>query len=210
MNDAGVAPPGVMPIQQPISVLRKAVSQYCGSCFQVCQTTRGLMRACTPLNASPSSMVSRISPMPNRPITAIRKSKPRSSSWVPKVMRRVPVTVSSPTAASAKPSIIAAMVFAGWPLPRPTKLQKVSNCTAKNSGGPNRNENFATSGARNVITITAISAPTNEDVNAAVRASPARPALAIGWPSKVVATDHGSPGILNRMDVMAPPNSAPQ
>ena len=34
--------------------------------------------------------------------------------------------------------------------------------------------------------------------------------LAIGWPSKVVATDHGSPGILNRIDVIAPPNSAPQ
>ena len=52
-------------------------------------------------------MVSRISPTPKRPMTAIRKSKPRSSSIVPKVMRRLPVTLSMPTAASAKPSIIA-------------------------------------------------------------------------------------------------------
>jgi hypothetical protein len=61
-----------------------------------------------------------------------------------------------------------------------------------------------------VIMITANSAPTKEDVNAAVSASPARPCCAMGWPSKVVATDHGSPGILNRIDVMAPPNNAPQ
>ena len=37
MNDAGVAPPGVMPIQQPISVLRIDVTQYLGSFFQVSQ-----------------------------------------------------------------------------------------------------------------------------------------------------------------------------
>ena len=35
------------------------------------------------LNSSPSSMVFRISPMPNRPMTAIRKSKPFSNSGMP-------------------------------------------------------------------------------------------------------------------------------
>jgi hypothetical protein len=52
--------------------------------------------------------------------------------------------------------------------------------------------------------------PTKDEVKAAVSACAARPCCAIGWPSKVVATDHGSPGMLNRIDVMAPPNSAPQ
>ena len=70
-------------------------------------------------------MVSRISPTPNRPITAIRKSKPRSSSTVPKVMRSCPVTLSMPTAASAKPSIIEASTLKGDSLPMPTKLQNV-------------------------------------------------------------------------------------
>jgi hypothetical protein len=56
---------------------------------------------------------------------------------------------------------------------------------------------------------TAISAPMNEEVKAAVSALPARPFCASGWPSKVVATDHGSPGMLNRIEVIAPPNSAP-
>ena len=67
--------------------------------------------------------------MPNRPITAIRKSKPLSSSGTPKVMRSWPVTVSSPTAASAKPSIIAAIVGHRGSLLMPTKLQKVSSWT---------------------------------------------------------------------------------
>ena len=75
---------------------------------------------------------------------------------------------------------IAAIVFTGGSRPMPTKLQNVSSCTAKNSGGPNRSAKRATSGARNVIMITANSAPTNDDVKAAVIASAARPCCAIG------------------------------
>ena len=155
-------------------------------------------------------MVSRISPMPNRPMTAIRKSKPVSNSVKPKVRRSWPVMLSRPTAASAKPIIIAATVFNGGSLLMPTKEQKARKNTANFSAGPNCSANFATSGATSVIMITANSAPTNDEVNAAVSASPALPCCAIGWPSKVVATDHGSPGMLNRIDVIAPPNSAPQ
>jgi hypothetical protein len=50
----------------------------------------------------------------------------------------------------------------------------------------------------------------NDPVNAEVSASPALPCWAIGWPSKVVATLQASPGMLKRMEVIAPPNSAPQ
>ena len=118
--------------------------------------------------------------MPNRPITATRKSKP-VSRWVePNVRRSVPVTVSVPTAASAKPSIIAAMVLNGGSLLVPTKAQKVSRYTAKNSGGPNSSAKPATTGERKVITTTAMNAPTNDEVNAAVSAAPARPCCASG------------------------------
>ena len=92
----------------------------------------------------------------------------------------------------------------------PTKLQKARKYTANFSAGPNCSANLATSGATSVIMTTANSAPTNDDVNAAVSASPALPCCAMGWPSKVVATDQGSPGILNSTEVIAPPNSAPQ
>src|SRR5215475_8301742 len=60
------------------------------------------------------------------------------------------------------------------------------------------------------MTTTANRAPTKEEVKAAVSASSARPFWAIGWPSKVVATDQGSTGMLKRIEVIAPPNSAPQ
>src|SRR6266513_3407808 len=124
MNDAGVAPPGVTPIQQPIKQARSDVIQYFGNVFHVCQTIFGSIFARVPLNESPSSIVSRISPNPNRPITAIRKSNPWSNCVEPNVIRSVPVTVSRPTAASANPSIIDTIVLAGGSRPMPTKLQK--------------------------------------------------------------------------------------
>ena len=180
MNEAGVAPPGVMPIQMPTSELRTEVIQYCGSFFQVSNTTLALILALLPENRSPSSIEIRISPMPNRPITPIRKSKPRIRSGMPKVRRNWPVTVSMPTAASAKPIAIDARILNGEPLPMPTKLQNVSRYTAKNSGGPNLSANLATSGAMNVIITTATNAPMKDEVNAAVNAAPAWPFWAIG------------------------------
>ena len=166
--------------------------------------------AVLPENLRPLSIDDRISPMPNRPMTAIRKSKPTSSCSWPKVMRSVPVILSRPTEPSAKPRHMEASTLKGEPLPMPTKLANVRKKTEKNSAGPNCRANLAISGARKVIRITATSAPTNEEVKAAVSASSALPCWAIGWPSKVVATDQGSPGMLNRIEVMAPPNSAPQ
>ena len=105
---------------------------------------------------------------------------------------------------------MAASVLNGGSLLMPMKLQKARKYTANFSAGPNCRANLATSGATRVIMITANKAPTKDDVNAAVSASPARPCWAMGWPSNVVATDQGSPGILNRIEVIAPPNSAPQ
>src|SRR5512147_1032162 len=122
MNDAGVAPPGVIPIQQPMRQLLTDVTQYAGSLRHVSSTTFGLIFADLPVKESPSSIDSRISPMPKSPITAIRKSKPRMSSEKPKVSRSLPVMLSMPTLASAKPSSIDASVFHGEPLPIPMKL----------------------------------------------------------------------------------------
>src|SRR5258706_4563947 len=193
MKDAGVAPPGTMPIMQPTAELRIDVFQYLGTSFHVSITTRMLSFACVPLNSSPSSSVSRISPMPKRPITAMRKSKPLMSTSNPKVMRSWPVTVSMAIAASAMPSIIDEIVLKGDPLLMPTKAQNVSRYTEKNSGGPKRSANLATMGDRNVISSTATSAPTNDDVNAAGSAAPPRPFAPRGWPSKGGATEHGPP-----------------
>src|SRR3954462_14206808 len=180
MNDAAMAPPGVMPSQQPMKDERSKVTQYLGSSFQTFSTTRRLMPAAWPRSARRSSIVSRISLMPNSPITATRKLMPRSSSDEPKVMRRLPDTVSMPMPASNSPSDLEMTVLCLASRPRPTKEQKVSKYTAKNSGGPNFSANVEIIGARNVISITATSEPMNDEVNAAVSASAALPCCAIG------------------------------
>src|SRR4051795_5866417 len=210
MNDAAIAPPGVMPSQQPMKEERTSVTQYFGRSRQTASTTRRLIAAAWPRSARRSSMVSSISLMPNRPITATRKLTPRSSSLEPKVMRNCPDTVSMPTPASSSPNDIEMMVLCLASRPRPTKEQNVSRYTAKNSGGPNFSAKDEIIGARNVISSTATSEPMKDEVNAAVSASAALPCCAIGSRSKGVATAHASPGMLNRIEVMAPPNSAPQ
>ncbi len=101
------------------------VTQYCGNFFQVCQTTKGFILALRPSKCSPFSMVTRISPMPNRPMTAIRKWNPVSSVSVPKVSRTPPVISSVPTQAKAKPSIMLEITLNGDCRPMPMKLQKV-------------------------------------------------------------------------------------
>src|SRR3954467_15371171 len=58
--------------------------------------------------------------------------------------------------------------------------------------------------------MTPVSAPNPADRKARASASTALPCLAIGCPSKVVATEDGSPGMLNRIEVVDPPKSAPQ
>ena len=126
MKEAAIAPPGVMPSQQPMKDERSSVTQYFGRSFQTVSTTRRLMLAAWPRSASRSSIVSRISLIPNRPITATRKLMPRSSSLEPKVMRNWPDTVSMPTPASSRPSDIEITVLCLASRPRPTKEQKVS------------------------------------------------------------------------------------
>src|ERR1700688_994557 len=210
MKEAAIAPPGEMPSQQPMHEERSSVTQYFGKSFQTESTTRRLMPAACPRNARRSSIVSRISLMPNRPMTATRKLMPRNRSVDPNVMRSCPDTVSMPTPASSRPSDIEITVLCLASRPRPTKEQKGSRYTAKNSGGANFRAKEEIIGARNVIRSPATSEPMKDEVNAAVSASAALPCCAIGEPSKVVATDHASPGMLKRMEVIAPPKSAPQ
>src|ERR1700752_4751727 len=126
MKEAAMAPPGVMPSQQPMKEERSKVTQYFGRSFHTDSTTRSEMPAACPRSARRSSMVSTISEMPNKPITATRKLTPRNSSAEPKVMRRLPETVSMPMPASKRPSDIEMTVLYLASRPRPTKEQKVS------------------------------------------------------------------------------------
>src|SRR3954447_1516253 len=174
MKEAAIAPPGVMPSQQPMKEERNSVTQYFGKSFQTDSTTRREMPAAWPRSARRSSMVSRISLMPHRPITATRKLTPRSSSDEPKVMRNWPDTVSMPTPASKRPSDIEITVLCLASRPSPTKEQKVNRYTAKNSGGPNLSAKDEIIGARNVISSTATIEPIKNEGKGGDRA-PAPP-----------------------------------
>ncbi|MNS52303.1 hypothetical protein D3C72_850130 [compost metagenome] len=90
------------------------------------------------------------------------------------------------------------------------KVQNANRYTAKNSGELKDMANSAIRVDTKVSSNTPHSAPIRAELNAAVSASAARPSRAIGYPSKVVATDEGSPGMLNSIEVIEPPNSAPQ
>jgi len=125
MKDAAIAPPGVMPSQQPMKDERSSVTQYFGRSFHTFNTTRRLIRAAWPFSARRSSIVSRISLMPKSPITATRKFTPRSSSGEPNVMRSVPDTVSMPMPATRRPSDMEMIVLCFSSLPRPTNEQNV-------------------------------------------------------------------------------------
>src|SRR5207244_11835102 len=86
-----------------------------------------------------------------------------------------------------------------------------STKTANNSAGPKNRAWSATCFARNVNSTVAMNAPTSDDRNDEVSARPGLPfRFASGNPSNKSTTDHGSPGMLKRIDVMAPPKSAPQ
>jgi hypothetical protein len=60
MKEAGVAPAGVTPIQQPMKQERNEFILYFGNSFQVCTSTRKSILALPPRKASPSYIVSRI------------------------------------------------------------------------------------------------------------------------------------------------------
>src|SRR5512136_1117359 len=116
-----------------------------------------------------------------------------------------PDTVSMPMPAQANPSPIETTVLIGEPPPKATKLPKASMKTVKYSTGENRSAKRVAHEERIVTVATPKRAPKPDDRKAVVNASVARPALAIGWPSKVVATDDGSPGMLKRIEVVEPP-----
>ena len=64
-------------------------------------------------------------------------------------------------------------------------------------------------GAVNARTKVAIVPAIKEPIAAVASAAPARPRLAILFPSSAVITEPDSPGVLSRIDVVEPPYIAP-
>ena len=84
-----------------------------------------------------------------------------------------------------------------------------NTATEKYSGALKRKANSASGGATSINTAVPNRPATTEAMQAMEIALPARPFFAIGYPSKVVLTADGVPGVASRIAGMAPPNMAP-
>ena len=84
---------------------------------------------------------------------------------------------------------------------------KIAN--QKYSVGPNFREMLAKGGANNARHITPTIPPTNDDIQLIDIAKSPLPLLAIGYPSNVVATAEGVPGVLIKIADHEPPKMAP-
>ena len=146
---------------------------------------------------------------PNSPMTTARSSIPAERLTDPKVKRSRPLTTSMPIAAIRNPSAIISTPFTGEPVIMNSVQTTPSTISAKFSGGPNRIATAAIAGAKNVMTMTPSVPATNEPMAAMPSAAPARPCLAIWWPSMQVTTEAASPGMFSRIEVVEPPYIAP-
>ena len=120
-----------------------------------------------------------------------------------------PEMPSKPTVASTSPRQIDRIVFGMSSPPSPTKVANASSISAKISGGPNERATFARSGANPVNSRFATVPPTKEAMAATTSASRARPCIASGRPSNVVATAVDAPGMPSVIEEIAPPYIAP-
>src|SRR5215831_16972797 len=77
------------------------------------------------------------------------------------------------------------------------------------SAGPNSSATFTRMGERKIISVIPHDAPTNDENTVTPRATPPRPCLVIGNPSRHVTACGGWHGRLSRMEQIAPPYCAP-
>ena len=95
------------------------------------------------------------------------------------------------------------------PWERKVRRVKPSTIRLKYSAGPNTTATLASAGASSISATTA-KVPAAKELNAEIpSAGPARPCLAIWWPSRHVTTDAASPGMFTRMEVVEPPYIEP-
>ena len=90
-----------------------------------------------------------------------------------------------------------------------TAKQRPITISEKYSAGPKVSATTASGGANSAKSSVAAQPAKKEPIAAVPSATPARPCLAIWWPSSVVTTAVASPGMLTRIAVVEPPYCAP-
>jgi hypothetical protein len=137
--------------------------------------------------------------MPNSPMITAMKGSPEFRSLMPKTNRASPVIGSRPIVARASPARPAST-------PLSTDFDEIEiitvspNMTSANiSAGPNSSAKEATGWAARTKRTSDSRMPTVVTTDDITSARPARPCLAIGYPSNEVAMAAGVPGVLTRM-----------
>ena len=110
-----------------------------------------------------------------------------------------------PTVAIMSPRHVVTTDLATLVPVRLATVHRPNTISEKNSAGP-KCRAYSAIGAPTKVSISTAKVPAmNEPMAAIASADPARPCIAILWPSMVVITEADSPGILTRMEVVDPP-----
>ena len=133
------------------------------------------------------------------------KSMPSCSSSSPKVKRKAPELTSVPMRPKRSPSKTMQMAFKSEPVASTVALTSPNTIRLKYSAGPNWKASSVKGGAKAAIKSVATHPAKKLPMAAIPKAEPARPRLAIMWPSRHVTTAEASPGMLTRMAVVEPP-----
>jgi len=157
----------------------------------------------------PASALTKISPIPKIPIVKGIRSNPLIMAVMPKLKRVIPVTGSKPMLAMRMPANPAPNPLIMEAPDRLTSVVRLKNKIPKYSGGPKLKAYFAIPGPMMEKAKTPSVPAMNEPTAAIHNASPARPCFVMGNPSKVVATEAASPGILTKILVVDPPYCDP-
>ncbi len=150
-----------------------------------------------------------VSPIAKRPTATIAMSILSRISAMPKASRDWPVSVSTPTRPIASPMKSAVSPRTIEPPNAAETVRKASMMRAKYSAGPNASATCTMMGETTARPKVAIVPPKNEPIAAAPSALPPRPSLAMRLPSSAVMIEAVSPGVLSRIDEIAPPYMPP-
>ena len=143
------------------------------------------------------------------PIMTAKKDTPPIRSGESKVNLSNPVIGSCPTTASNNPIIPEINALKTDPSDKLEMTANPNTATEKYSGALNFRANSASGGATSMSTTVPKRPATTDAMQAMEIALPAIPFLAIGYPSNVVLTAEGVPGVARRIAGIAPPNMAP-
>ena len=168
-----------------------------------------LIASCASLAPPRYAAMYSASPTANRPTAIATTSMPSSSSGTPNAKRACPVWLSIPTSPKKSPRNRLARPLR---VELPSTAATVTNAkiiSAKYSAGPKAIAISTTIGASSVSRMVAMVPATNDPIAEVASAGPARPRLAIWFPSSAVAREADSPGVLSRMVEVEPPYIAP-